>query len=148
MNIDNYTAHKNVERFKAGSQLDLCYLDSLSIDAAPALVELYEITEMEKQVEKNTVEGVSIEDVLQQSQQNFRQKFNMSAEIIIPADFSLHAGDLVYCEFPELSTKKTLRKTPKDSGIYMISDLCHYGDKSQTYTGLRLVRDSFGVKVT
>jgi hypothetical protein len=103
---------------------------------------------VEKQVEQNTIEGVSVEDVLQQSQQNFRQKFNMSAEIIIPADFSLHAGDLVYCEFPELSTKSTLTKTPKDSGIYMISDLCHYGDKSQTYTGLRLVRDSFGVKVT
>jgi hypothetical protein len=102
----------------------------------------------EKQVEKNTLEGISVEDVLQQSQQNFRQKFNMSAEIIIPADFSLHAGDLIYCEFPELSTKSTLTKTPKDSGIYMISDLCHYGDKSQTYTGLRLVRDSFGVKVT
>jgi len=103
---------------------------------------------IEKQVEKNTQEGVSVEDVLQQSQQNFRQKFNMSAEIIIPADFSLHAGDLVYCEFPEMSTKSTVEKTPKDSGIYMISDLCHYGDKSQTYTGLRLVRDSFGVKVT
>lgn len=103
---------------------------------------------IEKQVEKNTLEGIPIESVLQQSQQNFRQKFNMSAEIIIPADFSLHAGDLVYCEFPELSTKSTLTKTPKDSGIYMISDLCHYGDKAQTYTGLRLVRDSFGVKVT
>lgn len=103
---------------------------------------------VEKQVEQNTKEGVSVQDVLQQSQQNYRQKFNMSAEIIIPADFSLHAGDLVYCEFPELSTKSTLTKTPKDSGIYMISDLCHYGDKSQTYTGLRLVRDSFGVKVT
>jgi hypothetical protein len=103
---------------------------------------------VEKQVEQNTKEGIVVEDVLQQSQQNYRQKFNMSAEIIISADFSLHAGDLVYCEFPELSTKSTLTKTPKDSGIYMISDLCHYGDKSQTYTGLRLVRDSFGVKVT
>lgn len=103
---------------------------------------------VERQVEKNTLENVPIEDVLQQSQQNFRQKFNMSAEIIIPGDFSLHAGDLVYCEFPELSTKNTIVKTPKDSGIYMISDLCHYGDKTQTYTGLRLVRDSFGVKVT
>jgi hypothetical protein len=103
---------------------------------------------IEKQVEKNTEEDIPIQEVLQQSLQNYRQKFNMSAEIIIPADFSLHAGDLVYCEFPELSTKSTLTKTPKDSGIYMISDLCHYGDKSQTYTGLRLVRDSFGVKVT
>ena len=70
----------------------------------------------------------------------------MSAEIVIPADFSLHAGDLVHCDFPEISTKKTLQESQKDSGIYMIADLCHYGDKSQSYTGLHLVRDSFGIK--
>ena len=101
---------------------------------------------IETQVSKNQQEGVVMEEVVQQAMQNFRQKFNMSAEIIIPADFSLHAGDLVYCDFPEISTKNTLKETSKDSGIYMISDLCHYGDKAVTYTGLHLVRDSFGIK--
>ena len=51
-------------------------------------------------------------------------------EIVIEADLSLHAGDLIFCDFPELSTKKTLRESrDRSSGIYMIADLCHYGDK-------------------
>ncbi len=101
---------------------------------------------LERQVEKFNEEDIVVEEVLWQAKQNFRQKFNMSAEIIIPADFSLHAGDLVHCDFPEISSKKTLQESQKDSGIYMIADLCHYGDKSQSYTGLHLVRDSFGIK--
>ena len=101
---------------------------------------------LERQVEKFAEEDIVAEEILWQAKQNFRQKFNMSAEIIIPADFSLHAGDLVHCDFPEISTKKTLQESQKDSGIYMIADLCHYGDKSQSYTGLHLVRDSFGIK--
>ena len=97
-------------------------------------------------VDKTKQENLIVEEVLQQSQQNYRQKFNMSADIVIPADFSLHAGDVVYCEFPELSTKSTLIGSLKDSGIYMIADLCHFGNSSTSFTGLHLVRDSYGVK--
>ena len=97
-------------------------------------------------VDKTKLENLIVEEVLQQSQQNYRQKFNMSADIIIPADFSLHAGDIIYCEFPELSTKSTLIGSRKDSGIYMIADLCHFGNSSTSFTGLHLVRDSYGVK--
>lgn len=98
------------------------------------------------QVEKTEQENFVIEEIIQQAKQNYRQKFNMSLEIIIPADFSLHAGDLIYCEFPELSTKETIVRSPVSSGIYMISDLCHFGTRSKTFTGLHLVRDSYGVK--
>ena len=41
-----------------------------------------------------------------------------------------------------MTLDKTAKKSSRDSGIYMIADLCHYGDRSQSYTGLRLVRDS------
>ena len=92
------------------------------------------------------VEAWSIKDVTVQSMQNYRQKFNVSVEVKIPADLSLHAGDLVEIQIPELSDKKTKVRSPKDSGIYMIADLCHYGSLTQSYTGLHLVRDSYGVK--
>ena len=101
---------------------------------------------LEQQVQKKEKENFPIEKIKQQAHQNYRQKFNMSAEIIIPSDLSLHAGDLIYCEFPELSTKKTLVGSPKDSGLYMIADLCHFGNKTKAFTGLHLVRDSYGVK--
>jgi len=98
----------------------------------------------EQQNEKKTQENFSVEEILQQSKQNYRQKFNMSVDIIISADFSLHAGDLVHCDFPQPSTTRTVRQSPISSGIYMISDLCHFGTRSKTFTGLHLVRDSYG----
>jgi len=81
-----------------------------------------------------------------QSLQNYRQKFSSSLNIVIDADLSLSAGDLVFCKFPETSQKKSQSRSPKDSGIYMIADLCHYSTPTQAFTGLNLVRDSYGVK--
>ena len=81
-----------------------------------------------------------------QSHQNYRQKFSSSLNIVIDADLSLSAGDLVFCKFPETSKKKSQLQSPKDSGIYMIADLCHYSTPTQAFTGLNLVRDSYGVK--
>jgi hypothetical protein len=101
---------------------------------------------VKEQVKKTEQENFVVEEIIQQAKQNYRQKFNISLDIIVPADFSLHAGDLIYCEFPELSTKQTLRRSAVSSGIYMISDLCHFGTRSSTFTGLHLVRDSYGVK--
>jgi len=81
-----------------------------------------------------------------QSLQNYRQKFSSSLNIVIDADLSLSAGDLVFCKFPETSKKKSQLGSPKDSGIYMIADLCHYSTPTKAFTGLNLVRDSYGVK--
>ena len=102
---------------------------------------------LETQIEKTDVINYNNEDIILQAQQNYHQKMEMSAEIIIDADLSLNAGDLIYCEFPELSTKvTTIGSRTRKSGIYMIADLCHYGDKANSFTGLHLVRGSFGVK--
>ena len=81
-----------------------------------------------------------------QSLQNYRQKFSISLNIVIDADLSLSAGDLIFCKFPETSQKPSVTGSTKDSGIYMIADLCHYSTPTQAFTGLNLVRDSYGVK--
>ena len=102
---------------------------------------------LEKQVEKYQEINYNVEDIIQQAQQNYRQKMNTSAEIVIAADLSLSAGDLIYCEFPELSTKvTTVGSSTRKSGIYMIADLCHYGEVGNSFTGLHLVRDAYGAK--
>ena len=102
---------------------------------------------LKAQVAKFNVPNYNVEDIIDQSNQNYRQKMSTSAEIVIAADFSLNAGDLIYCEFPELSTKvTTIGSRTRKSGIYMIADLCHYGDRGNAFTGLHLVRDSYGVK--
>jgi hypothetical protein len=101
---------------------------------------------MEKRSEKSDQPAWSVQDVIQQSRHNYRQKFSIVAEITIPCNLSLHAGDLIYCDFPERARKTTMRRDPQSSGIYMISDLCHYTNTTQAFTKLRLVRDSFGVR--
>jgi len=102
---------------------------------------------IESQVEETPELNFDVETTFQQSHQSFRQKMNVVTEIIIEADLSLHAGDLIYCEFEEMTTKKTQTGSKtRDSGIYMIADLCHYGDGTKAFTGLNLVRDAFGVK--
>lgn len=72
---------------------------------------------------------------------------NTSAEIVIAADLSLRAGDLIYIFFPELSTKvTTVGSNTWKNGIYMIADLCHFAEGTKSFTGLHLVRDAYGAK--
>ena len=76
--------------------------------------------------------------------------------ITIPGDFGLHSGDLVHIALVEHSTAKTTQESDRNSGIYMIVDLCHYidsnpaatGTNGNCYTRLNLVRDTFGKKPT
>ncbi len=102
---------------------------------------------VEKQVEETGELNFDVQTTFQQAHQSYRQKMNVFTEVVIEADLSLHAGDLIYCEFEEMTTKKTQTGSKRrDSGIYMIADLCHYGDGTKAFTGLNLVRDAFGVK--
>ena len=102
---------------------------------------------VEKQVEETGELNYDVETTFQQAHQSYRQKMNVITEMVIDVDLSLHAGDLIYCEFEEMTTKKTQTGSKRrDSGIYMIADLCHYGDGTKAFTGLNLVRDAFGVK--
>ena len=102
---------------------------------------------IELQLEKSKQENINVSETIGQAMQNYRQRLNFMTEIKIPGDFSLQAGDIIQCDLPELCSKTTPVRSPKDSGIYMILELCHYISPTQTYTGLVLVRDSFGVKV-
>ena len=102
---------------------------------------------VERQVEKTDQPNYEVQNIFQQAHQSYRQKVNMSVEVIIAADLSLAAGDLIYCEFEDMTTSKTVEGSKKrDSGIYMIADLCHYGDVTKAFTGLNLVRDAYGAK--
>ena len=102
---------------------------------------------IEKQVEETAELNFDVKNTFQQAHQNFRQKMNVVREVIIEVDLSLHAGDLIYCEFEEMTTKMTQTGSKhRESGIYMIADLCHYGDTTKAFTGLNLVRDGYGVK--
>ena len=109
---------------------------------------------VDQQLKKSKEENFNVSQTIAQANQNYRQRLNYMIEIKIPADFSLHAGDLIQCDLPQLATAKTPDRSPIDSGIYMILELCHFispsAKSSRTdssfYTGLVLVRDSYGIK--
>jgi len=81
-----------------------------------------------------------------QSLMRYNQLFSIKINIMIAADFSLKAGDLIYCDFPEVRTSKNSKTNKQSGGIYMISSVCHRLTSDQSSTSLTLVRDSFGRK--
>jgi len=86
-----------------------------------------------------------VQDRMIQAVTRYNQIFSISVDIIIEGDFSLKAGDTIYCEFPNVSAQ-TKEQSKETSGLYLIASLCHKVTPSQTYTSLNLIRDSFGTK--
>jgi hypothetical protein len=77
----------------------------------------------------------------------YNQAYTVKANITIFGDYSLEVGQLIFCDFPEQSTKTNTTANPRMSGIYMISALCHRIDpQQQCFTSLELIRDSYGRK--
>ena len=102
---------------------------------------------MEEQLKKSKTENFNIEQITRQSSARYNNLFNVKLSIAIFGDFGLHVGDLMHCDFPEVSSKRNTEVSQKMSGIYMIVDLCHYiSPTGPTYTRLNLVRDSIGRK--
>ena len=84
---------------------------------------------------------------MNQGIQRMNQVFALEVSITIPGDFSLHAGDAVYIDAPELKDESTSMDVNKQTGgNYIIADVCHYLSSKHTLTKLNLVRDSFGRK--
>lgn len=84
--------------------------------------------------------------IMRQAIMRYNTLFLIKLNILIAGDLGLRAGDIIHCDFPEVSgdTSKTYSSTK--SGIYMISDLCHRITKNGCFTSLNLVRDSIGRK--
>ena len=107
-----------------------------------------------EQLKTATKENLDVDNILRQSSARYNNLFTVKLSITIPGDFGLNAGDLVYCDFPEISDQNDQKVSSRNSGIYMIVDLCHYinsnpkitGIAGRCFTRLNLVRDSFGRK--
>ena len=76
----------------------------------------------------------------------YNQLFTIKTDVIIAGDFSLRAGDLIYCDFAQLSVEHNKEVNKQTGGIYMIASLCHRITREDCYTSLTLVRDTFGRK--
>ncbi len=99
------------------------------------------------QLEKSKEKNFDSDKVVRQSTARYNGLFNVKLTIYLYGDIELHAGDLLHCDFPEVSDKKDQVVSQKKSGIYMIVDLSHLiTPTGPTITKVNLVRDSIGRK--
>lgn len=97
----------------------------------------------QQQISKSKEENFEYKNILNQSIMRYNQLYSSKTTITIPGDFSLHAGDAIFIDAPELAAE-TKDVSKENGGLYIIADLCHYISPKETYTKLNLVRDSFG----
>jgi hypothetical protein len=98
-----------------------------------------------QQLEKKDEQNFEYKDILSQSIMRYNQFFSSMANVTIPGDFSLRAGNMVYLDVPQLEEKKGENVSKQNSGLYIIAGLTHYIHVTEgTFTKLSLARDSFG----
>jgi len=99
----------------------------------------------QEQIQKSKEENFDPKNILNQAIMRYGQLYSSKITLTIAGDFSLHAGDAVFVDVPELQTDvKNDDISKQNGGLYIIADLCHYISTKETYTKLNLVRDSFG----
>ena len=102
-----------------------------------------------EQLKKSDEQNFQAKKILAQSVMRYNQLFAAMNTITIAGDFSLHAGDAIFVDAPELQADiKNDEVNQESGGLYIIADLCHYITPKETYTKLNLVRDTFGRKGT
>ena len=105
---------------------------------------------IEEQLSKSKEINFDAGKIFQQARMRYNQLFASEITILIPGDFSLHAGDMVWFDSPQNETTENKAcgddVDEQSGGKYLITDLCHYITAKDTYTKLVLIRDSFGRK--
>ena len=78
-----------------------------------------------------------------QSIMRYNELFRTKINIIIPADFSIRAGDVVNCTFINLDTSKS-GGSETLSGKFIVANVCHKTNSEQNLSSLDIIRDSLG----
>lgn len=99
-----------------------------------------------EQIEKQTESNPVLEDVVAQSAMTYNKLFTLSLDIVIAGDYSIRAGQLVHCDFPEQSAKDETGVDKELSGLYIVCDVCTHLTPKHTFTKMHLIRDSYGRK--
>jgi len=100
--------------------------------------------QLENQKSEKGVPNFKAEDTMVQSIMRYNQLFSVKTQITIAGDFSIKAGDLIECDFPELAGAQLSNTNDQSGGIYMVAHVCHRNTPEGCFSSLGLVRDSYG----
>ena len=81
-----------------------------------------------------------------QSLMRYNNLFTHMLNVMIPSNTNLKAGDVIECYFPKITRSDAREYDEEQSGLYMIKEICHYFDATRSYTSLKLIRDTYGVR--
>jgi hypothetical protein len=119
---------------------------NLSLGDAPSriITAILDIGTMEPEVSRS---DENADPTLYQSQSLMRYNilFTQSLSVMIAVNTDLRAGDVIECLFPKNSKSDKNEHDSETSGLYMIKELCHHFDVNNSYTSMKLLRDTFGV---
>jgi|TARA_B100000900_G_C20553682_1_gene705840 hypothetical protein len=99
-----------------------------------------------EQIKKSSDQNFEVAKISNQSMMRYNLLFSQQITLTIPADLSLHAGDAIFVDTPEIKDNKNDTVDRQQGGLYIISDLCHYIASNKSLTKMNLVRESFGRK--
>lgn len=101
-------------------------------------------TNLKEQLKKADKPNLEMKDVTVQSAMRYQQAFTIQLEITIAAYLGLNVGDMIEVDLPEVSAGKKVPESEElNSGLYMISELCHKLTPNRSISKLILVRDSY-----
>ena len=69
--------------------------------------------------------------------------FMQTLEMTVPLNTTLSVGNVMRCNFLKVSSNNK-EFDRENSGLYMIKELCHHFDGTQSLTSMKLLRDTFG----
>lgn len=96
-----------------------------------------QLKEWKKNPEEPTFQA---EKIMAQSIMRYNEMFRTQVNIIIPGDFSIKAGDIIDCVFMDLNIGK--KESEELSGNFLVANVCHKLNPTETFTSIDLVKDS------
>ena len=94
--------------------------------------------------EEEQKENYKVEQTQVQTIMRYNQIFTVKTSILIAGDFSIKAGDIIECTFPQVKSERNKEKNEQSGGKYLVASVCHYMAPDETFSSMELIRDSFG----
>lgn len=95
-----------------------------------------------EQKEESKEINFDMTEIIRQSTNRINQMLTIQMTVIIALDFGIHVGDMIFLDFPEISSEKTQEVSKNKSGIYMVMDIHHRITAESNYTSIHVCRDT------
>lgn len=148
-NVHNYTLKESYKLMEHTSKANVTPPVPLNLDENPSRLMVRILDNFNADPAGESISAINKDNTaLYQaaSLARYNLAFSQKLNITVPLNLNLTVGDVIELDFGTI-TKSDSEKGTKDrqkSGYYLIKELSHLFEQNQGYTGLKLIRDSYG----